>query len=75
MVTTFEESHTNSIDGTMMAASPEVAMIHEFIRGWMTDFMSCSCDMLQNGVNTVHTAQIREGWSEKERVLSSRAET
>ena len=33
MVTAFEEAHTNSSDDTMVAASPEVAMLHEFIRG------------------------------------------
>ena len=63
MATAFEEAHTNSLDGTMVAASPEVAMLHEFIRGWMTEFMSCSWDMLQNGVNAVPKAQTREGWS------------
>ena len=33
MVTTFEEARTNSSDDTMVAASPEVATLHEFIRG------------------------------------------
>ena len=33
MATAFEEAHTNSSVGTMVAASPEFAMIHEFIRG------------------------------------------
>ena len=61
--TAFEEAHMNSSDGTMVAASPEVAMLQEFIKGWMTEFVSCSWDVLENGVNEVPKAQIREGWS------------
>ena len=63
METAIEEAHTNSLDGTVVAASPEVGMLQEFIRGWMTDLVSCSWDVLGNGVNTVPKAQILEGWS------------
>ena len=65
MVTAFEEAHTNSSDGTMVAASPEVAMLHEFIRGWMTEFVTRSWDVLESGDRTDSKAQIREGWSER----------
>ena len=33
MVTAFEEAHMNFSGDTMVAASPEVAMLHEFIKG------------------------------------------
>ena len=33
MVTAFEEAHMNPSGDTMVAASPEVAMLHEFTRG------------------------------------------
>lgn len=58
MATAFEEAHTNSPYGTMVAASPEVAMLQEFIRGWMTDFVSRSWDVLENGVSSDPKAQI-----------------
>ena len=65
MVTAFEEAHMNSSDDTMVAASPEVAMLHEFIRGWMTEFVTRSWDVLESGDRTDPKAQIREGWSER----------
>ena len=46
----------------MLAASLEVTMLQEFIRGWMTVFATRSCDVLENGVSTDPKAQIREGW-------------
>ena len=46
--TAFEEAYTNSSDGTMVAANPEVAMLQEFIKGWMTEFVTRSWDVLEN---------------------------
>ena len=51
MATAFEESHTNSIDGTMVATDPEVVTLQELIRSWMTEFVSRSWDMIENGVS------------------------
>ena len=51
MVTAFEESHTNSIDGTMVATDPEVVTLQEVIRSWMTEFVSRSWDVIENGVS------------------------
>ena len=49
--TAFEETHTNSLDGTMVATDPEVATLQEFIRFWMTEFVSRSWDVIENGVS------------------------
>ena len=51
MVTAFEESHTNSIDGTMVATDPEVVTLQEVIRSWMNEFVSRSWDVIENGVS------------------------
>ena len=42
---------TNSIDGTMVATDPEVVKLQEVIRSWMTEFVSRSWDVIENGVS------------------------
>ena len=65
MVTAFEEAHVNPSGDTMVAASPEVAMLHEFLSGCLTEFVTRSWDVLESVDGTDPKAQIREGWSER----------
>ena len=63
MVTAFEESHTNSPDGTMVATGPEVVTLQEFFRSWMTEFVSVLGMCSKMVLVLIPKTQIREGWS------------
>jgi len=46
----YDDAHITASYGQSEAASPEMGLLQDFIKGWMTEFIGRAWDVLENGV-------------------------
>jgi len=46
----YDEAHMSAPYGSTQASSPEMGLVQDFVKCWMTEFISKSWDVLENGV-------------------------
>merc|ERR1712084_103468 len=47
----FDDAHMKAPYGSTQADTPELAMLQDFVKGWMAEFVNRAWDTLENGCN------------------------